>query len=215
VGLLAVENNPTVFTPTGWYNNSINFAQAQKRVKTYECPSDGTKDNTTTGCFIATYAQNLTFTGGYYPNPTGALFGRTNYLGSAGCIGPTTDAFYGRYNGALYNRSKEKLITLTDGTSQTVLFGETLMGGQPTRDFAVSWMGGGYSVMAWGIPTNAVWYTFSSFHTGVVQMGLGDGSVRSVRKGIATTFFSTDWYDYNRLGGANDGEVINYNSLGG
>ena len=209
LGLIAVENDPAVFTASHWYQNSINFNLAKTKVKTYECPSDATRDSSTRGVFIATYAQNLTFTGGFYPNPTGNTFGKTNYLGSAGCIGPATNSsFYNKYNGMLYNRSKEKLVTCVDGTSNTALFGETLMGGQPARDFAVSWMGGGYGVMAWGIPVNSVWYTYGSFHTGVVLFGQADGSVRSMRKGVGVAFFSPDWYDYNRFGGQNDGEVI-------
>ena len=213
-GVIAVENDPVYpapapFTNTPWWQNTINFNLARTKIKTYECPSDATRDSSTRGVFIATYANNLTFTGGFFPNPTGNTFGKTNYLGSAGCIGPATNsAFYNRYNGILYNRSKEKLVTIVDGTSNTALFGETLMGGQPARDFAVSWMGGGYGVMAWGIPVNSVWYTYGSFHTGVVLFGQADGSVRSMRKGVSTTFFSPDWYDYNRFGGQNDGEVI-------
>ncbi len=214
-GLLGVENDPTVFTPSGWWNNTINFNVARTRVKTFECPSDATRDNSVNGVFIATYAQNLTFTGGYYPNPTGNTFGKTNYVSSAGCIGPATNsAFYNKYNGIFSNRSKGTLIGITDGTSQTAFFVESLFGGQPTRDFAVSWMGGGIAVHAWGLPNQAVWYTQGSFHTGVVQVGRGDGSIGSIRKGVGTTFFSSDWYEWNRLGGAQDGEVINFGALG-
>jgi prepilin-type N-terminal cleavage/methylation domain-containing protein len=208
-GLIAVENNPQTFSTTGWWTNTINFRLAQTRIKTYECPSDPSRDNPSRGVFIATYAQNLTFTGGFMPNPGGAVLAKTNYLGSAGCIGPASNStFYDRYNGALFNRSQEKLATMIDGTSNTVLFGETLMGAQPNRDFAVSWMGGGYSVFAWGIPENSFWYTFGSGHQGVVIMGLGDGAVRIVRKGVGTSFFTADWYDLNRVAGQRDGEVI-------
>jgi prepilin-type N-terminal cleavage/methylation domain-containing protein len=209
-------NDPTVtFTSTaGWWNNTINFNVAQNKLKVYLCPSD-TADPTTQGIFIATYAQDYTFTGGFFPNPGGANLGRTNYLGSAGAIGPSIDPFYNVYKGLLYNRSKEKLVTTRDGTSNTVLFGETLMGGQPTRDYAVSWLGGGYIATAWGIPQQSFWYTFSSKHPGIVQFGMGDGSVRNIRKGVGTTFFSADWYNYQRVQAFLDGEVINFNDLGG
>jgi prepilin-type N-terminal cleavage/methylation domain-containing protein len=201
----------------GWWTNAINFNLAQSKIKIYQCPSDGTRERPSNGVFIVTYAANLTFTGGYYPNPTGLVLGKTNYLGSAGCIGPTTNTFYGRYNGLFYNRSKEVLSTASDGTSNTVLFGETLMGTDRPRDFSISWMGGGYHAHAWGLGTTPQWYQFSSMHPQVALFGFGDGSVRAIRKGVATTFNFTadsDWFQYNRAGGANDGEIVNFSKLG-
>lgn len=216
-GLLIFENNPTLPTtpaPMHWYANTINFNVARNRIKTYECPSDATRESNTNGVFIATYAQDYTFTGGYYPNPTGNQFGKTNYLGCAGAIGPSVSAFWNRYRGALFNRSQEKIATMTDGSSNTILFGETLMGGQPNRDYAVSWLGGGYQVTAWGLPNNSFWYTFGSFHPGVCLFGRADGSVSVIRKGVGTTFYSADWYAYVRFGAMMDGEVINFGMLG-
>jgi prepilin-type N-terminal cleavage/methylation domain-containing protein len=223
-GFCVFENDPTypqvagMNVDAGWWNNSINFNLAQSKIKIYQCPSDGTRERPSNGVFIATYAQNLTFTGGYYPNPTGLVLGKTNYLGSAGCIGPASNsAFYNRYNGMFYNRSKETIATAGDGSSNTALFGETLMGTDRPRDFSVSWMGGGYSVHAWGIGTTPQWYQFSSMHPSVVLFAFGDGSVRGIRKGVALTFDFTpdsDWFQYNRIGGANDGEVVNFQKLG-
>jgi prepilin-type N-terminal cleavage/methylation domain-containing protein len=205
----------------GWWTNTRNWALAQTKVKTYLCPSDGTLNNPSQGVFIATFAYNLTFTGGYYPTSAGGnVLAKTSYLASAGCIGPASNStFYGKYYGMFYNRSKETLgaVTASDGLSNTVLFGESLMGTENPRDFAVSWMGGGYHVHAWGLPSPSVWYTFSSKHPGVVNFCLGDGSVRNVRKGIATTFDFTadsDWFQYNRFGGWNDGETLNISKIG-
>jgi hypothetical protein len=221
-GLVMFENDPPVPPTTvngfllnsGWYTNSVNFALAQTNVKTYVCPSDP-RQPTQTGTFITTFMGATTFTGGYYGNPTGELFGRTNYTGSGGSIGPAqTSTFYARYKGPFYNRSKEVISTIGDGTSNTALFGEILMGTAPgTRDFAAAWIGVGYMAHAWGISDPSTWYRFSSKHPGVVNFALGDGSVRNIRKGVGTTFFTTDWYDYNRFGGGNDGEVIGGNLL--
>jgi prepilin-type N-terminal cleavage/methylation domain-containing protein len=225
-GLIFFENDPPVPPNTvngysinsGWWTNSNNFALAQTRVKTFICPSDGNINTPSNGVFITTFMGGLTYTGGYYPNPTGSLFGRTSYTGSAGAIGPAQgSSFYGRYKGPFYNRSKEVLATIGDGTSNTALFGELLMGKPRPRDFAAAWIGVGYAPHAWGIGDPSQWYQFSSFHPGVVNFAQGDGSVRNIKKPTAIGFnFSnsdTDWYNYNRFGGANDGENINSNVL--
>jgi prepilin-type N-terminal cleavage/methylation domain-containing protein len=215
VGLVVFDNDPPPIVNgfslnTSWFQGgttSPNWILAQTKIKTFMCPSDGQRETPATGVFITTHVEFPTFTGGYYPNPTGLVFGKTNYLGCAGAIGYSTDAFYNRYKGAFYNRSKEVLGTISDGSSNTALFGETLMGTETPRDFSVCWMAG-YMPTAWGIGPTAQWYQFSSKHPGIVQFAQGDGSVRTITKGKATTFFSADWYDYNRFGGANDGQVI-------
>jgi prepilin-type N-terminal cleavage/methylation domain-containing protein len=225
-GLIPVDNDPPYPTMpdgtpvnSGWWTNAINWKAAQTKIKFYVCPSDGEINNPQTGVFIATYAENLTFTGGYIPTSGGGnAAAKTSYVASAGCIGPATNsAFYNTYKGLFYNRSKNALGNTLDGTSNTALFGETLMGDEKPRDFSVSWMGGGIGVHAWGISEPAAWYRFSSKHTGVVNFARADGSVRPFKKGIATTFdFSADsvWFQYNRFGGAYDAEVVNFDRIG-
>jgi hypothetical protein len=49
-------------------------------------------------------------------------------------------------------------------------------------------MGGGYMPDAWGLsqtsPQEGNWNQFGSYHTGIVQFALADGSVRTVSKNI-------------------------------
>jgi prepilin-type N-terminal cleavage/methylation domain-containing protein len=224
---------PTTFTfdPDGnlppsptqnWWNpaNGPNETLAKSRVKLFVCPSDDPYTSTT-GTFITmACTNNLTLTGGYMPNPRGADYGRTNYVGNAGAIGKVSNAFYGRYEGPFTGRSKNKLGALPDGTSNTFLFGEALGGTWPgPRNFSLSWMGAGILPTAWGIPSGSPtqpfnWYQYGSKHTAVTLFGYGDGSVRAVRKGVGTTFFSNDWYAYNRAGGFQDSEIYDTNLLG-
>jgi hypothetical protein len=107
---------------------------------------------------------------------------------------------------------------LTDGSANTIVFGELLGGSSPgNRDYSVSWMSPNH-VTAWGVgPGNpTAWYHFgSSKHTGITNFGLGDGSVRVIRNGVGTTFFDVPWYNYNRFAAGNDGQVIEYDSIGG
>ena len=119
------------------------------------------------------------------------------------------------------------VANIPDGTSNTVMFGETL-GGEETgpRHYALTWMGAGSLPFYWGLPTPAQWYTYGSRHTGVIQFAYGDGSVRRMRNGIATTpdagtiwndesaVSNTDWRNLQRAVGAKDGNVANLEMLG-
>ena len=48
-----------------------------------------------------------------------------------------------------YRNSKTTLQSISDGTSNTIAFGETLAGNAVTRDFRLSWMGAGMLPAAW------------------------------------------------------------------
>ena len=209
--------------PNGAYWNA-----ARNRVKVFLCPADSAQDASINGVFISLHcsAVTLTMTGGYYPNPTGNQLGKTNYAACGGAIGAGDDAgFYGKFVGPFTAQgrivpgplgSSNPIGRLPDGTSNTIFFGETLGGGFKTRDFSLSWMGAGSLALAWGVPmsTNAQWYNFASKHDAVVHFAWGDGSVRPIRQGTGTTFFSTDWNALNAAGGFKEGQVFNWSNLG-
>jgi prepilin-type N-terminal cleavage/methylation domain-containing protein len=198
----------------GWWTNGTYFAQAQQKIKTFLCPSDQ-PDSNVNGVFICFFAQDYTFTGGYYPNPTGNLFGKTNYVGNAGALGKSTDAFWNLYAGPLGNRTKQPVGTFTDGTSNTIMIAEALGGASSgTRDYAIAWMGSGAFATAWGTSAGtSQWYQLGSKHTGVTQVGFADGSVRGMRKGIGATFYTADWYVMQRAAGMSDGQTLDLNAL--
>jgi len=184
---------------------------ARSRVKTYLCPSDGDQESQSTGVFVGLTISGSTLTGTYNANGGNASnAGRSNYIGCAGQFGALFT-----YPGIYYSGSKTKFTDITDGTSNTIAFGECLGGAETgQRDFALTWMGAGSLPPYWGLPTPAQWYTYGSKHTGIVQFGWADGSVRSVRKGLGTTAGSADWYVLQRAGGRNDGEVLDLSQLG-
>jgi len=215
---------------TQWWNVSVNLQIWQRtRLKMLICPSDTTYENITVGAFIAMHHTPCTITGGYYPIPTGQPLGRTNYLGSYGCIGDTPCGQpYDQYKGVFTSRTDGEVtlgqLSVQDGTSNTVMLGEGL--GSPgigPRQWAWTWMCGGM-VTAWGLgapvkeltpggqnwpPTSSFWYNFSSRHPAVVQFAFGDCSTRGLRRGNTTTFFTPDWYVYMELSGRNDAGVRN------
>jgi prepilin-type N-terminal cleavage/methylation domain-containing protein len=227
---LITDINTTV--NVGWWTSSGIYALAQASVKNFYCPSDNLRDiQPTSGTFICTYSQDYTFTGGYLPNSSaGSLnLGRTNYMACAGLIGDSIDTWYGRFFGAFTNRSRRTLASFGDGTSNSVLFGETIGGPRSgTRSFVFSWMSSGCFSAGWSCPTqNVDWYTYSSRHTGIVQFGFGDGSVRMVRQDADSDIWNGDhddvptdagynsqWRQFMRAVGVSDGEIIKWDMLG-
>ena len=211
--------NPNMSMPGGWWTNASYFQMAQNNIKIFLCPSDS-HPQTSQGTFITLYcdANDNIFTGGFIPNPTGALLGRTNYEPIAGGIGAGGDPFWGIYAGVFTNLSHIAIQQVTDGSMNTLFFGETLGGAGPPapRDFAMSWMGAGLMATAWGLPVPPQWNTLGSVHTGgMVHMGFGDGSVRGLYAPAAVNFSGTpDWWAFMYASGMSDGGNVNFQFLG-
>jgi len=194
----------------GWWEWSNFDTLAQTQIPTFICPSDTPYLRTGSimlfTCTEGTSASGIQITYVYFsgsPYP----FGRSNYLGVGGMFGNTvqhqignTDVPHGypnkmytmQFQGIMGNRSKLSLeqITSSDGTANTLMFGETLgdsdYNAMSQGGSSLSWMGCGYFPTAWGLPTGAAekntWYCFSSRHSNVVQFAMGDGAVRQCKK---------------------------------
>jgi prepilin-type N-terminal cleavage/methylation domain-containing protein len=206
--------------------NAPGITAARTQIKPYTCPSDGSLYTQTSGVFIGFTIDSNGYFYGFYnanggnaagnPNNNGPPAGQCNYIGCAGEYGPVLPP----YSGIYYKDSKTTITSITDGTSNTIAFGETLTGGDTdsTRAYNMTWAGAGAMPLYWGLPTGKKaagnWYTFSSMHTGIVQFGFQDGSVRPIRKGVGTTPYSADWYALMAAGGISDGTVITFSLLG-
>jgi prepilin-type processing-associated H-X9-DG protein len=84
-----------------------------------------------------------------------------------------------------------KLENVTDGTSSTLMFGETLGGnpnglGQGQRDYALLWIGSGAFPTGYGFSSTPNWWNFSSRHSGIINFCYADGSVHAVSTGVNT-----------------------------
>ncbi len=196
-----------------WWTQSINLTIAGARMKMFQCPSDTLYEDVTMGTFIMMLVSGYTLWGGYYGLPTGQFLGRSNYAAVSGCF-PTNDPFYNFWDGVMGNRTDLSLgqLTVMDGTSNTVMYGEGLGGsGVGARDFVWSWIGGICMPTYWGLSpatTPSGWYQFSSRHATVVQFVYGDGSVRGLRFNPRTdgaNAFTNQWYTLQEIVGKADG----------
>jgi prepilin-type N-terminal cleavage/methylation domain-containing protein len=192
--------------PSFWNNRGA-------KIKTLLCPSD--TSDAPWDAFFATYRTSATAFSVRIVSFGDQTMGRTNYIGVAGRSGVTTDTYRGAFN----NRSSNKLASMPDGTSNTIMFGEYGTKGPPDpatwQKVSPSWMAAGYFPIAWGLvppPSlpNPYWYMFSSSHTGVVQFANCDGSVRNIKM-VGSS--GAGYNNYNYTAGHSDAIVIDSNAL--
>lgn len=242
------------------YAANANWVAAQYRLKLFQCPSTPNDAPTLLGVWAANHSWNSNqatasfpgggywgpylFSGGTqtYSNPPPATFGRTNYFGVAGTAFRGTHNVAGapfsiplsQYEGMLTNRSKNSLGNIPDGTSNTLMFGESLGGrstGQPL--FAYPWIGSNVMETRFGLPATGAdsdWRQYSSLHAGTVLFCFGDGSVRPLRAGGSNNFTApatgpgayaytyptappSEWSVLQQLAGFKDGQAVDPSSI--
>ncbi len=134
--------------------------------------------------------------------------GMCNYISNCGYDGMTGSA--NQLAGPYYTNSQTTLVGITDGTSNTVGFGETLSSEViGARHFVMAWMGSGTEWAAYGNPSdqNAHWYTWGSRHPMINNFSFCDGSVRPITKGC-------DYNTFIYACGMQDGVAYNPSNLG-
>jgi prepilin-type N-terminal cleavage/methylation domain-containing protein len=200
----------------GWWNFGSSWTQAHSKIKSYLCPSDN-PETAATGVFalvqtVRSGTNAAYLSGGYFGGSAVSLnLGLTNYVGVAGGMGKVSGSGvqngWDSWEGYFSNRSRNQIM-VPDGSSQTLLFGETCGGEcRGTRDFAFAWMGCGALPTGYGIQDDGHWYTFGSKHTGIIQFAMGDASIRPLRKGAVTR-------SVRSAAGWKDTEVYNDSDIG-
>jgi len=201
-----------------WWNdpsgNNLNLARTQ--IPILVCPSDDPYSSTNTIIAFAFGSDSSDNPPGYNGEWTNQItdFGRTNYMPCAGYTGYSTAVGAKQYAGAFYDRSKTKIAKISDGTSNTIFFGETVGDAQSgARTWSFAWMGAGGMGTRYNLPAKAQLFNFSSRHTGVVQFAMGDGSIHRFRTLVNDPFTppqpdatSAAWWNLQSLAGTNDGQ---------
>jgi len=176
-----------------YFFNGTNQAVLRNNIKTFRCPSsdDGAAaQRANIGIYYGTINVDWTPANNVWSNThlgfgptTSTLLAKTNYLGVAG------DWRSGEgYRGPFYWNRKQTIVGITDGSSNTMMFGETHVGrfgaGTPNNFYAYSW-GTTPLFTAFGVSTGITddfgGAKFGSMHTNLIQFVFADGSVRSLR----------------------------------
>ncbi|MBI1902353.1 MAG: DUF1559 domain-containing protein [Planctomycetia bacterium] len=182
-----------------WSGRRGAWAMAQVRFPFLYCPNvENLREGARTGSMVllhpygnpnATPPRLFGLQGWYYPPPNN-VHGRTNYLGVMGYLGKSGDPGWDRWEGCFGGGTANTMTSILDGTSNSLMFGETVGHvNQSTGQFVYShaWFGSGALPVYWsfnGVPAE-FWYTFSSRHAGnIIQFAYADGSVHSVRGAI-------------------------------
>lgn len=190
------------------------FNACRNRVKTYECPSDPSREQAATAIATDVGDGNITAGPGQPANRgagsisgytatslrnAGGLPGLTNYMPCSGTLGQynVTNAaslsqpFYSTHAGVFTYENKLTLGTITDGTSNTIAFQEVTGGFSSStnpignRTWSYSWLGATGMPAYWSATSPQTLFSISSFHSGIANIAFCDGSVRSIRVGNA------------------------------
>jgi prepilin-type N-terminal cleavage/methylation domain-containing protein/prepilin-type processing-associated H-X9-DG protein len=181
------EKNFDVIGP-GFWNFGSDWNMARTPVSSYLCPSDN-PDGPSAAVFVilhtsGTNSSCCTLNGVGFGVPTGDQLGKTSYIGVAGQFGNVEHSWVKARTGIFSGRTKVRFRDITDGTSNTLMFGETVGHWSGTdRQWSFSWFGSNGLPTVWGFGRS--WVQFFSEHPGSINFAFADGRVQSISENIS------------------------------
>ena len=188
------------------------------KIPSFECPSDPIEVTSDSILALGTSSgtspeHGINSTAELRHTPVdsyGGQIGTTNYVGVGGAVGEITfsSSPWAAFAGVFSNRSKTTFAQISDGSSNTLLFGEVTAKNVrwPTSGQSVSysWMGNVVlPINFWSIDSNdqRKLHAFLSNHNGTVNFSRADGSVSAISE-------NTDITILRSLSGRADGTVL-------
>jgi prepilin-type N-terminal cleavage/methylation domain-containing protein len=215
------------------------YTAAKNRIKTFLCPSANDQEPNKGPSFAAGWILGM-----HQFNENGFLIrgtiwfedsvgvetfmpmGISHYATNIGS-GRGNSPLFGMYTGPFANRTQVTMTGIIDGTSNTLLFGEATgrvwpAAGQPPytapnpNRFTHTWMAAASvsPLRGTGRGIDGTPLQFSSYHTGIVQFCMADGSIRGIRQGIPANNTDASWRVFVQMGGHRDGEVFDPSAIG-
>jgi prepilin-type N-terminal cleavage/methylation domain-containing protein len=236
--LIVTDMNLTTVQPY-WGNHGSTVTSARTRIKSLVCPASqlyGANPGyicATVGIYSNGATNGVQINGwDKSSDPVVLALGRTNYLGVGGYGGNATTWGISsarapklgvpsgtpgiNYEGIFATRTKTRFSDISDGSSNTLMFGEVMGGGKLSDRSIVhasfTWIGCGFLPTFPGLAEDdgsprRQWSSFNSDHSpSVVQFVLADGAVRKVNHSI-------DYGVYIVLSGMHDGVQASNDSL--
>jgi prepilin-type N-terminal cleavage/methylation domain-containing protein/prepilin-type processing-associated H-X9-DG protein len=198
-----------------WYAMAGSWGVSTTVIPTFKCPSSSMDGSTGPETLFGTWSVPATGVNAASQDrwswgvATVSNRGTTNYFGVEGANGPHANAK--QFEGAYVNRNhKRTFASITDGTSNTLAFGENVFFNTNTSSPTIAvaagnlpWIGGAVFNTNWGLSGKPLRRPmFSSMHSGVVNFALCDGSVRGIAKNVDTVSVMQPY------GGIRDGVVF-------
>jgi prepilin-type N-terminal cleavage/methylation domain-containing protein/prepilin-type processing-associated H-X9-DG protein len=195
------------------YGGSANLTVSSTRVSTYYCPSDGGNDNLAGGASWPVTSQNYVVNFGNTSATQDTSLDGVLFMGAPfSDIGSPITAIYGSSTSPLSYSSIITLSRITDGLSNTMLTSEVIVGqGFDLRGFSWWFQGAAFetylgpnslspdmmqdqSYCKYPFANNppcagadsilSITSAARSRHPGSVNVGMGDGSVRSIKNSV-------------------------------